>query len=502
MKKIFKWLGIFVGSIILLIIIASVAVMFIVDEEMIATQMESALNRHVVIGEINVGIFSVVSGIEVKDVKISDFKTARQLKFLKGKPVKKRDLFVGLKAFNFKVKFIPLLSGKFVLKELVLYEPTINVVKKKNGKFNFDDLLSPKPGDAKKEKGQKKKPVKKAKKGKQKPFTADDLPIEITIGKVGIENGQMKYVDKGLGQTFKVYDLTALIYSIDIDPQDLDSGDSASIEVTMGVKTLGKMKSGSVKSFDIGFDIEGDIIPFDKKTRIADPEISLKAGLPYGTMTGLQIFEKMKSVEALSKFCGKLKFLKKDIRWKNAYVSVWYKGGTVKLKDGKIPTDDYMLAYAGRTNINTKAVNLELDMLLADKHEKSIRSGINKNVKKGIKGKLKKFVKPEKITDMAMKRIANKDGKVDLKYKVTGTMSKPVTKLVHPKLPSLKSLIKGSAGDLKGKLTGKLGKGKEAAKEALKKAKDAAIKKAKEAAKKKAEEEAKKKAKDKLKKLF
>ena len=213
MKKVLKWLGIAIGAIVALVIIASVVIMLVVDEKMISEQMEKAINRHVVIENISVGIFSVVSGIEVNNVQISNFKTAKQLEALKDKPVSKGDIFVGLKAFKFKLKFLPLLKMKFVLREITLYEPVINVVKNKNGKFNFDDLT--KPGPKTEEPAVKEEPKKE---GPAKPFTADDLPISITIGKIGIEKGQLKYEDQSLGQTFQIYDLTTLIHSINIDP--------------------------------------------------------------------------------------------------------------------------------------------------------------------------------------------------------------------------------------------------------------------------------------------
>ncbi|MCU0821475.1 MAG: AsmA family protein [Spirochaetes bacterium] len=492
MKKVLKWLGIIIGAVVLVIIIAGVVIMLVVDEKMIAGQMEKALNRHVSIENISAGIFSVVSGIEVNNVQISNFKTAKQLEALKDKPVAKGDLFVGLKAFKFKLQFMPLLSGKFILKEITLYEPVINVIKNKKGVFNFDDLTKPAPKTeepAAKEEPVKEEPKEAAKEEKPepaKPFTVDDLPISITVGKIGIEKGQLKYEDQGLGQTFQVYDLTTLVHSIKIDPKDLAKNDYVGLKVQMGVKTLGDVKTGSVKSFDMVFDINGDITPFDLKTRKADPEVKLKAGMPYGTMTGLQIFEKMKSVEALSKYCGKLDFLKKDIKWKNAFVNVWYKGGTVKLQDGKIPTDDYDLTYAGQTNINTKAVDLDMDMLLADKHKVSIEKGIGDNVKKGLaaSAQLAKYVKPEKVTGIAMERLVNKDGKVNLRYKVTGKMNDPDTRLVSPSLPSMKDLLKESAGNLK---DAAMDKGKELAKKAADKGKDKATKKGKEEAKKQAD---------------
>ncbi len=480
MKKVLKWLGIVFGGIVLLIVIASVAIMFIVDEKMIAGQMEKTLNRHVTIGNISVGIFSVLSGIEVKDVKISNFKTPDQLKALEGKPVDKGDVFVGLKAFKFKVKFLPLLSKRFELKELMLYEPVINVVKGKNGGFNFDDLTRPKKMTAEEKAELEKKKAEEAKKKAEapkepaKPLTADDIPVEISIGKIGMQKGVVTYVDQMLDQTFQIYNLTVMVHSIDIAPKELEKRDSVGLKIEMGIKTMGKVKSGSVESFDMGFSINGKVIPFDKKTRKLDPEVAVKAGMPYGKMTGLQIFEKVKSVDALSKYCGKMEFLSKEMEWKNAFVNVWYKANTVKLTDGKINTKDYNLTYSGMVNTASKAVGLDLDMVLAEKHQKSIRSGREKNTGKVVKGPVAKYVKPEKITDLAMKQLVNKEGKVYMKFKVTGTMSKPNVDMVAPALKSLTDLVKDAGGDVKDMA-------KDAAKEAASKAAAKGADKAKDA---------------------
>ena len=144
MVKILKILGGIIGGIIVLLVIASVIIIMIVDKKMVEDQMKSALNRHVTIKNIDVGIFSILSGIEVEEVVISNFKSANQIKALEGKPVRVGDIFIGLKSFKFKVKFLPLLSNKFVLKELTLYEPKINIVKGVNGGYNFDDLTKAK----------------------------------------------------------------------------------------------------------------------------------------------------------------------------------------------------------------------------------------------------------------------------------------------------------------------------------------------------------------------
>lgn len=483
MNKILKWLGIAIGAVVLVIIIAGVVIIMVVNKDMIAAQMEKSLNRQAAIGAINVSIFSVVSGIEVNDVKISNFKTPRQLAALKGKPVASNDIFVALKSFRFKLRFLPLLSKQVSLKEIMLYEPVINVVRYKSGLFNFSDLTAPKAmtPEEKQEmlKEQKETVKKKAEEAKkpQKPLTADDLPLEIAIGKIGMEKGKLTFLDQSQNQSFQAYNLTAMVHSIKIDAKDLANKNSVALKIEMGLKTIGQITTGSVKSFDIGMAVTGQIKPFDTKTRILDPEATLKIGSTYGSMTGLQIFEKMKSVESLSKYCGKLSFLKDNITWKDAFVNVWYKGGTVKLSDGKIKTSEFNLAFSGKTNINTKALDMDMDMVLAKKHTASIRSGVLGNVKTGLKaGGLDKYAKPEKVADTAMKPLVNKDGDVDLVYKVTGTMSSPNTQLVSPKLPSMKDIIKEAAGDVKGMAEDK-------AKQAVNKEADKAKEQGKEKAK-------------------
>ncbi|HQL82766.1 MAG TPA: AsmA family protein, partial [Spirochaetota bacterium] len=143
-KTILKILGGIVAFIFVLIIAASIAIMFIVNKGMIEEQMKKALNRHVQIEDISVGIFSIVSGIEVNKVTISNFKTENQLKALEGKPVPAGDVFVRMESLRLKLKFLPLLKKQFMLKELVLYAPTVNISRSKAGVFNFDDLTRPK----------------------------------------------------------------------------------------------------------------------------------------------------------------------------------------------------------------------------------------------------------------------------------------------------------------------------------------------------------------------
>jgi len=474
MKKILKWVAIVIGSVFALIIIASIVLMLVVTKDMIAQQMEKALNRHVTIEKIDVSIFSVVSGIEVKGVAISNFKTPKQLEALKDKPVDKGDLFVGLDSFTFKLKFLPLLQGKFELRELLLTGPKINITRYQSGAFNFSDLMKPSKEEKKVEEVKKEEP--------SKPLTADTLPISITIGKVGIERGTITFVDQSLQQTFQLYNLNALVHDIEIDPKDLAKKNQVKLKLDIGIKTIGKTSGGSVESFDIGLASRGTVKPFDLKTRILNPEIALKAGSPYGTMTGLQIFDAIKSNETLANYAGKFDFLSKDVKWKNGYVDIWYKGGLLKITNGKISTDDYAGNFKADVNFNTKAVNADIDMTLNEKHNKSIYNGIEKNASKLIKGDVAKYVKPDKVAEKAFGYLTNKEGKVFLQFLVTGTMDNPKTRLVAPKLPSLMDVIKDIGGDVADVAKEKV---KEKAKETTQKAVEKGTDKVKDKATKK-----------------
>ncbi|HPS57870.1 MAG TPA: AsmA family protein [Spirochaetota bacterium] len=490
-KRILKWTGISFGIVILLIIAAGIAAMIIVDKPFIETQMEKQLHRQVRIGDVSGSLFSAVSGFSVSDVKISNYRTEKAIAALKGKPVAAADTFASMKSFKFRISIPPLLSGKFVLNEIMLYEPVINIVRYKSGAFNFSDLLVTKKLTPAEQAELERKLKEEAEAAKNqppsKPLKADDIPVAINIGSIGMQDGSVNFNDMTSEQKINLYKVTAKVYDITIDPANLEKNDSIQLKVFTGIKTVSRPKSGSVESFDIGFDITGTVIPFDKKTRLLNPEISLKAGSPYGKMTGLQVFNEMMNVEQLAKYCGKFDFLQKDVHWKNGYVFIHYKDNIATLKDGKIGNDDYAMTFGGKVNVASMNLDLATDMALAKKHTDTVKSRTQKTADKLITGKTRDYLKAEDVADAAVKPMVNDKGEIYLKYTVRGTASKPEVKMVHPQLGSLADIVKSMA--------------KEAAGKVVDKAADAAKDKAKEEAAKKTDK-AKDKAGKKIKKLF
>ncbi len=437
MKKILKW-GVLIGlTVVVLLVAAAVVAILTINKDMVAKQMEKSLNRKVTIGAIKVSIFSVVSGIDVENVRISNHKKPERIAEMK--EVTDNDLFVSLKAFRFKLKFGSLLKKKFELTELTLYEPKAFIVRYPDGSLNISDLMQAKPKEE-----TEKQPVEK--KGPTKPLSADDLPVSIAIGKIGAEDGSLSFYDVRTGQNISVYGVTMLIHDIAINPKMLEKEDQVKITIRAGVKTVGTVRTESVKSFDITFAVDGIVKPFDLTTRLLNPEISLTAGSPKGMITGLQIFESMKNVQALEKYCGRLSFLKDELVWADAKVGIWYKENTVKLSDGIIKTDDGNISFNGAVNTASKAIDLNTGVILADKHKESIKKGVTDQVGKGIKSlKLDKYLKPEDVAETAMKYVLNEKGQIELVFEVKGTMSKPSTTLVTPKLPTSDELVKDAS---------------------------------------------------------
>ena len=354
-------------------------------------------------------------------------------------------------SLNIKLSFPPLLQKRIVLNELMLYSPVINIVRYKSGAFNFSDLLVKKELTPE-EKAELEKRMREEAAGPRdtKPLSADDIPVAVNAGSLGMQDGTINFNDRTSGQKLQIYKVTARIYDIIIDPADLEGANNVSVEFFAGIKTVGRQESGSVESFDIGLDLDGRVIPFDKKTRLLNPEIFIKAGSPYGKATGLQIFNEMMNLEQLAKYSGKLDFLGKEMDWKNGYVKIHYKNNVVTLEEGKIATKDYALAFRGKVNVVSMGLDLTSEMTLAEKNTAEVKSRAAKAAEKLITGKARDYVKADKVADIAVKPMLNDKGEIFLKYAVKGTASKPSVKLLEPQLGDFNDIVKKALKDAGG----------------------------------------------------
>ncbi|MFA5285361.1 MAG: AsmA family protein [Smithellaceae bacterium] len=443
-KKLLIAVGAVVAVIVVVLIAAGVIVYMKVDKTLIASQISKALNRQVTIENIDVSIFSVLSGIEIQKVAVSNFKTPGELERLQGKPVAAGDVFATVDAFHFKIKILPLLKRQVELRELVLYSPVIHLSKNKQGVMNIDDLIkSKKPED--KKRPQDKEPA--------VPISADSLPVAIAVGEIGMKNGTVNYHDGKFDQKIQIYNLTALAHDILIDPRDLKKKDEVPLNLDMGIKTIGAMKTGSVQSFDLSVGATGKVIPFDVRTRFLEPEAILRIAIPDGEITGLQIFNAIAAIPVLEDYLGKhISFLKEKQQWKGEKqngLNLRYKAAQAEITNGKLDLKDAGLLFDGKMNMDTKAIDMNLGMVMSKQINEDVKTALAKEIERGIKSpEVKKYVDTGSLAGIAMKPLLNQDGQIGLKAKVDGTTRKPEVKLTEPKLESLGSFVQANAGNL------------------------------------------------------
>jgi AsmA protein len=101
--------------------------------------------------------------------------------------------FVSFDSAHASVKLMPLLSGQYVVDTVSLSGFKARIVKGKDGRFNFSDLL---------EQGGKPPAAEK------KPKDEKSAPIVFDIGGVSIERAAVTYTDLQAGQEYALEDLT------------------------------------------------------------------------------------------------------------------------------------------------------------------------------------------------------------------------------------------------------------------------------------------------------
>ncbi len=104
-----------------------------------------------------------------------------------------KDEFVSFDSAHASVKLMPLLRGQYIVDSVSLSGLKARIVKGKDGRFNFADLL---------ESAEAKPAAKAEKKAEEKT-----APVVFDIGSVNIENAAVSYIDLQAGQEYTLEDL-------------------------------------------------------------------------------------------------------------------------------------------------------------------------------------------------------------------------------------------------------------------------------------------------------
>jgi AsmA protein len=170
--------------------------------------------------------------------------------------------FLSFDGAHASVKLLPLLRGEYIVDSVKLSGLKARVVKGKDGRYNFSDLLE---GDAKKPAAEAKKTAEPAKAG----------PVVFDIGSVSIERSSIVYSDLQAGQEYALEDVKLKTGRIAQDA-----------EGKLEFATVAKRKAPPLQaklSLDGKYRLKGGILSADVTAKLDDSTIKTKFTLaePY-----------------------------------------------------------------------------------------------------------------------------------------------------------------------------------------------------------------------------
>ncbi len=288
-KILLKSIGVIISLILIGIILLFIFFPTEKVKEIAIKEMQKQFHREVKIGDLGLNLFK---GIVIKDVEISNYPT-----FKKGE-------FIVCKAFVFSYDLWELIHKRLVIKKLTLESPHIYITRymeKGKARFNFSDLIPPIPEKKgkkveKKEIGEKKNNKNNKAKGNKKAgipkVSKYSIPVDLQIGKVGLEDAKIELTDTAtphFKDKYSIYNIHFLVENIKVyenAPLKISTGFGLSMEQL-------KDNKKTDKHINLEADIDGKLFLFNKKG-ILDPSGYFNLALKNGKFYGIQAYEALK----------------------------------------------------------------------------------------------------------------------------------------------------------------------------------------------------------------
>jgi AsmA protein len=252
MNKILRLLGIVVGLLVALVVVAALVLPQFIDtnkvRDKIASQVKEKTGRDLVIsGDIGWSVFPWL-GVEIGETSLSNAKGFGDAPFAR------------IAAVQARVKLMPLLRKEVEMSTLVLDGLQLNLAKDKTGRSNWADLL----------------PAESAKPSPEKAKDADNAPplAALAIGGVEIRNAQVVWDDRAAGSKQQIEKLNLSVGAIRSgQPVDVDLdfvAKSGKPEIASQVKLTGQVvlsesfQQIEIRDLKLGVDAEGASLPNGK----------------------------------------------------------------------------------------------------------------------------------------------------------------------------------------------------------------------------------------------
>jgi AsmA protein len=222
------------------------------NKDYFLAQAERALGRKVSVGDVGVTLWGGVG------LRLSNFTMSDDPSFSSSHFVRAEDLQIN-------VKLLPLLRKDFQVKRLILHRPLIEVIRNKEGKFNFSTI------------GRDKNPKEPATVEKEPPKRDPKDPkgpILLLIAVVDISGGEVRYLDQKAGTDFRAN-------QIDLKVRDFDLNRAFSAELAAALFSEKQNLRVQAQIGPIGSRTDFSDVPVDGKADIDSLDFGkLKAALP------------------------------------------------------------------------------------------------------------------------------------------------------------------------------------------------------------------------------
>src|ERR1051325_531077 len=405
-----KWL-IAGGILLVLIVVAFIALLNINaliarNKAYLIEQAESALGRKISVDQVQATIFSGIGA------RLTNFAMADDPTYASGDFVRAKDLQII-------VKFWPLLSKSVQVKRVILHDPVIQIVRHRDGNFNFSTI------------GKKVKEKKKDEREKEERAPREEQSA-LLISLVDISNGNIRYLDKKNGTDMEAK-------QIDLKIEDFDFAKPFSVKLKAAIyadkqnftlkSTIGPIGQG-IDVANIPVDGEIDIDPLNMTQLRATLPI-MKSAMPRELdVSGVYRVKDLKFKGTLNNLAldGQLEGTNGALRYGNAFqkpagdplaltLGVKVAGNKITIRNGQLKLHSLELATAGDIQTGDNLVlNLALDSKPAslegwDRIVPALAdyqlSGIM-DVKASVRGSIGKGAAPQIQGTLGLKKVSAK----------------------------------------------------------------------------------------------
>ena len=404
-----KWL---IASSILLVLIVVAFIALLNVNALIARnkgylieQAEGALGRKISVDQVQATIFSGIGA------RLTNFAMADDPTYASGDFVRAKDLQII-------VKFLPLLRKSVQVKQVILHDPVIQIVRNRDGNFNFSTI------------GKKAKAKKDEREKEERAPREEQSALLISL--VDISNGNIRYLDKKNGTDMQAK-------QIDLKIEDFDFAKPFSVKLKAAIyadkqnftlkSTIGPIGQ-RVDVANIPVDGEIDIDPLNMTQLRATLPI-MKSAMPRELdVSGVYRVKDLKFKGTLNNLAldGQLEGTNGALRYGNAFqkpagdplalnLDLRLTGNKITIRNGHLKLHSLDLAAAGdiQTGNNT-VLNLSLDSKPAslegwDRIVPALAdyqlSGIM-DVKASIRGSIGKGAAPQIQGTLGLKKVSAK----------------------------------------------------------------------------------------------